>query len=97
MATEKMNMSEIHNAGAREQQLSRRFCAMTYASATFRYVVVGIFALLLVLLIFALESCTVGPKYVRPSVPTPKTYKEQAPASSQGTPDQWRPANSALQ
>ena len=66
---------------------------MKYALVTFRYIVTGIFALLLVLLIFALESCTVGPKYVRPSAPTPQTYKEQPPASSPGAADQWQPAN----
>jgi hypothetical protein len=45
---------------------------MRYALATFRYIVTSIVAMLLVLLIFALESCTVGPKYNRPSAPTPQ-------------------------
>jgi NodT family efflux transporter outer membrane factor (OMF) lipoprotein len=65
---------------------------MKYALATCRYIVTGILALLLILLVFALESCTVGPKYVRPSTPTPAAYKEQPPASYQGA-DQWKPAN----
>jgi NodT family efflux transporter outer membrane factor (OMF) lipoprotein len=68
---------------------------MKYAFVTLRYIVTGIVALLLVLLVFALESCTVGPKYVRPNAPTPETYKEQPPASSQGAADQWQPANPA--
>ena len=69
---------------------------MKYALATFRYIVTIIVALLLVLLIVALESCTVGPKYARPSAPTPAAYKEQPPASYQGA-DQWQPANPADQ
>jgi NodT family efflux transporter outer membrane factor (OMF) lipoprotein len=69
---------------------------MKYALVTFRYIVTIILALLLVLLIVALESCTVGPKYVRPSAPTPTAYKEQPPASYQGA-DQWQPANPADQ
>jgi NodT family efflux transporter outer membrane factor (OMF) lipoprotein len=69
---------------------------MRYALATFRYIVTSIIALLLVLLIFALESCTVGPKYVKPSTPTPAAYKEQPPASYQGA-EQWQPANPADQ
>jgi NodT family efflux transporter outer membrane factor (OMF) lipoprotein len=65
---------------------------MKYALVTFRYIVTSIVALLLVLLIFALESCTVGPKYVKPSTPTPTAYKEQPPASYQQA-EQWKPAN----
>jgi NodT family efflux transporter outer membrane factor (OMF) lipoprotein len=68
---------------------------MTYLVAGLRYAATGIIALLLVLLVIALAGCTVGPKYVRPSTPTPATYKEQ-PAPSQG-PDQWQPANPADQ
>jgi NodT family efflux transporter outer membrane factor (OMF) lipoprotein len=68
---------------------------MKYALATFRYIVTSIVALLLVLLIFALESCTVGPKYNRPSAPTPAAYKEPPPASSQGAANQWQPASPA--
>ena len=65
---------------------------MKYALAAFRYIVTSILALLLVLLLAALEGCTVGPKYVKPSVPTTPAYKEEAPASSQGS-EQWKPAN----
>jgi NodT family efflux transporter outer membrane factor (OMF) lipoprotein len=62
--------------------------------AAFRYLVTSILAVLLVLLVFALESCTVGPKYARPNTPTPAAYKEQPPASYQGV-DQWQPAHPA--
>jgi len=65
---------------------------MKYALAAFRYIVTSILALLLVLLLAALEGCTVGPKYVKPSVPTTPAYKEEVPASSQGS-EQWKPAN----
>jgi NodT family efflux transporter outer membrane factor (OMF) lipoprotein len=69
---------------------------MTYLLARFRYMVTGIIALLLVLLVVTLVGCTVGPKYVKASVPTPTAYKEQPPASYQGA-DQWQPANPADQ
>jgi NodT family efflux transporter outer membrane factor (OMF) lipoprotein len=69
---------------------------MKYALATLRYIVTSIVALLLVLLVVALESCTVGPKYVRPSAPTPAAYKEQPPASYEGA-NQWQTANPADQ
>jgi NodT family efflux transporter outer membrane factor (OMF) lipoprotein len=69
---------------------------MKYALAMFRYIVTSIIALLFVLLVVALESCTVGPKYVRPSAPTPTAYKEQPPAAYQGS-EQWHPANPADQ
>jgi NodT family efflux transporter outer membrane factor (OMF) lipoprotein len=65
---------------------------MKYVLVTFRYLVTSILALLLLLLIFALESCTVGPKYVRPSTPTPEAFKEQPPASYPQA-GQWKPAN----
>jgi NodT family efflux transporter outer membrane factor (OMF) lipoprotein len=69
---------------------------MSYLFSGLRYTLTGIVALLVVLLVIALGGCTVGPKYVRPSTPTPATYKEQVPASSQGS-DQWQPANPADQ
>jgi NodT family efflux transporter outer membrane factor (OMF) lipoprotein len=69
---------------------------MTYLLARFRYMVTGIIALLLVLLVVTLVGCTVGPKYVKASVPTPTAYREQPPASYQGA-DQWQPANPADQ
>jgi NodT family efflux transporter outer membrane factor (OMF) lipoprotein len=57
-----------------------------------RLILTGIIALVLVLLLVALEGCTVGPKYVKPSVPTTLTYKEE-PAGSSKESDQWQPAN----
>jgi NodT family efflux transporter outer membrane factor (OMF) lipoprotein len=69
---------------------------MRYALVAFRYIVTTILALLLVVLLFALEGCTVGPKYVKPSTPTPAAFKEQPAASSPGA-EQWQPANPADQ
>jgi len=69
---------------------------MKSALVAFRYSVTSILALLLVLLLFALESCTVGPKYVKPSTPTPAVFKEPPPAPSPGA-EQWQPANPADQ
>ena len=69
---------------------------MKYALVTCRYIATTIVALLLVMLVFALAGCTVGPKYVKPSAPTPTAYKEQPPAPYQGA-DQWQPANPADQ
>ena len=69
---------------------------MKYAWVAIRYTVTSILALLLVLLLFALESCTVGPKYAKPSTPTPAAFKEQPPAPSPGA-EQWQPANPADQ
>jgi NodT family efflux transporter outer membrane factor (OMF) lipoprotein len=57
-----------------------------------RLILTGIIALVLVLLLVALEGCTVGPKYVKPSVPTTLTYKEEPPGSSKES-DQWQRAN----
>ena len=56
-----------------------------------RLILTGIVALLLVLLVVALEGCTVGPKYVKPTVPTTATFKEEAPGSFNES-DQWQPA-----
>jgi len=65
---------------------------MNYVLAVARFIVTSIVALLLVLLIVALEGCTVGPKYVKPSVPTTPAYKEETPASFKES-DQWQPAH----
>ena len=46
---------------------------MSYLLSGLRYTLTGIVALLLALLVIALAGCTVGPKYVRPSAPTPAT------------------------
>ena len=61
---------------------------MNYVLAVTRFVLTGIVALILVLL---LAGCTVGPKYVKPSVPTTPTYKEEPPGSFKES-DQWQPA-----
>jgi NodT family efflux transporter outer membrane factor (OMF) lipoprotein len=65
---------------------------MRYFFAVMRFILTSIVALLLVLLIVALEGCTVGPKYVKPTVPTTANYKEEAPGSFKGS-DQWQPAH----
>jgi NodT family efflux transporter outer membrane factor (OMF) lipoprotein len=69
---------------------------MTSLVAGLRYTLPGIIALLLVLLVITLVGCTVGPKYVKASVPTPPGYKERPPASYQEA-DRWQPANPADQ
>jgi NodT family efflux transporter outer membrane factor (OMF) lipoprotein len=69
---------------------------MSYLLAGLRYTLTGIIAVLLVLVVIALSGCMVGPKYVKPSTPTPAAYKEQPPASYQGA-QQWQPANPADQ
>src|SRR6267143_1377151 len=61
---------------------------MKYVIGAARFILTSVVALILVLLI---AGCTVGPKYVRPAVPTTATYKEEAPASFKET-DQWQPA-----
>ena len=77
---------------------------MSYLLSGLRYILTSIIAvpvallffLLLVLVVTALAGCTVGPKYVKPSTPTPAAYKEAPPASYQGA-EQWQPANPADQ
>src|SRR5277367_1568871 len=69
---------------------------MKYVLAGVRYIFTSIVALVLILLIVALEGCTVGPKYVRPTTPTTAAYKEEPPASFKET-GQWQPANPADQ
>ena len=56
--------------------------------AVMRFILTGIVALLFVLL---LAGCTVGPKYVKPAVPTTPAYKEEVPGSFKES-DQWQPA-----
>jgi NodT family efflux transporter outer membrane factor (OMF) lipoprotein len=65
---------------------------MNYVFVAVRHILTSIVALLLVLLFVALEGCTVGPKYVKPSVPMTPAYKEETPASFKEA-DQWQPAN----
>ena len=65
---------------------------MSYLLTLLRYILTGIVAVLAVLLIVTLEGCTVGPKYVKPSVPTTPAYKEDTPASFKES-EQWQPAH----
>src|ERR1700680_4696127 len=64
---------------------------MNYVIGALRLILTGIVALLLVLLFVALEGCSVGPKYIRPTAPTAATYKEEPPATFKEA-DQWQPA-----
>src|SRR5712672_4299848 len=66
---------------------------MKYFFAVVRFIVSGILAPLLGLL---LAGCTVGPKYIKPTVPMTPTYKEVAPSSFKES-DQWQPARPADQ
>ncbi len=66
---------------------------MRYLFAAMRFILTGIVALFLVLL---LAGCTVGPKYVKPAVPTTPAYKEGVPDSFKES-DQWQPAHPADQ
>src|SRR5712671_6455362 len=61
---------------------------MKYFFAVERFIVTGILAPILGLL---LAGCTVGPKYIKPTVPMTATYKEEAPSSFKES-DQWQPA-----
>jgi NodT family efflux transporter outer membrane factor (OMF) lipoprotein len=61
---------------------------MRHLFAVMRFILTSIVALLLVLL---LAGCTVGPKYVKPTVPTTPAYKEDVPGSFKES-DQWQPA-----
>jgi NodT family efflux transporter outer membrane factor (OMF) lipoprotein len=60
--------------------------------AVTRFIFAREVALLIVLLIVALEGCTVGPKYVKPPVPATPAYKEETPASFKEA-GQWEPAH----
>jgi NodT family efflux transporter outer membrane factor (OMF) lipoprotein len=65
---------------------------MRYFFAVMRFILTSIVVLLLMLLIVALEGCIVGPKYVKPSVPTSAAFKEEPPASFKES-GQWHPAH----
>ncbi len=56
--------------------------------AVMRFILTSIIAFLLVLL---LAGCTVGPKYIKPTVPATPAYKEEVPGSFKES-DQWQPA-----
>jgi len=66
---------------------------MNYALGVARFILTSIVALILVLL---LAGCTVGPKYVKPTVPMTATYKEEGPAAFKES-EQWQPARPADQ
>jgi len=61
---------------------------MRYVLVVVRYILTSVVALVLVLL---LAGCTVGPKYVKPAVPTTPAYKEEIPDSFKES-GQWQPA-----
>lgn len=47
----------------------------------------------LVFSLFTISACNVGPKYVKPSAPTPPAFKESAPAAYSSAPEgTWQPA-----
>jgi NodT family efflux transporter outer membrane factor (OMF) lipoprotein len=64
---------------------------MKYVIGVARLIFTGIVALLLVLLLVALEGCTVGPKYIKPTTPITAAYKEEPPAAFKES-NQWQPA-----
>jgi NodT family efflux transporter outer membrane factor (OMF) lipoprotein len=61
---------------------------MRYFFAVMRFISTGA---LILPLVFLLAGCTVGPKYIKPTVPMTGTYKEEAPVSFKES-DQWQPA-----
>jgi NodT family efflux transporter outer membrane factor (OMF) lipoprotein len=65
---------------------------MSYPLIAVRYLLTSIVAVVLMLLLVALGGCTVGPKYVKPAVPTSASYKEEPPVSRKEL-DQWQPAH----
>ena len=62
---------------------------MRYFLVVMRFISTGTPVLPLVLL---LTGCTVGPKYIKPSVPATATYKEEPPGSFKES-EQWQPAH----
>jgi NodT family efflux transporter outer membrane factor (OMF) lipoprotein len=62
---------------------------MRYFLVVMRFISTGTPVLPLVLL---LAGCTVGPKYIKPSVPATATYKEEPPGSFKES-EQWQPAH----
>jgi len=61
---------------------------MRYFFAVMRFISTGA---LILPLVFLLAGCTVGPKYIKPTVPMTGTCKEEAPVSFKES-DQWQPA-----
>jgi NodT family efflux transporter outer membrane factor (OMF) lipoprotein len=66
---------------------------MKYLLGVARFILTSVIALILVLL---LAGCTVGPRYVKPAVPTTANYKEEPPAAFKES-EQWQPARPADQ
>src|SRR6266404_7260194 len=66
---------------------------MKYVIGMARFILTSVVALILVLL---LAGCTVGPKYVKPAVPTTSTYKKEMPTSFKES-DQWQSAHPGYQ
>jgi NodT family efflux transporter outer membrane factor (OMF) lipoprotein len=66
---------------------------MRYVFGVTRLILTSIVALVLALL---LAGCAVGPKYLKPAVPTTLAYKEEVPNSFKEL-DQWQPARPADQ
>src|SRR5580700_6723506 len=64
---------------------------MRYVFGVTRLILTSIVALVLLL-----AGCTVGPKYLKPAVPTTLAYKEEAPNSFKES-NQWQPARPADQ
>src|SRR5260221_12419210 len=64
---------------------------MKYVLGVARFILTSVIALILVLL---LAGCTVGPKYIKPAVPTTATYKEEPPVAFKES-EQWQPAHPA--
>src|SRR5579864_4455512 len=64
---------------------------MRYVFNLTRLILTGVAALPLLL-----TGCTVGPRYIKPAVPTAPSYKEEAPDSFNEL-NQWRPAHPADQ
>jgi NodT family efflux transporter outer membrane factor (OMF) lipoprotein len=61
---------------------------MRYFFALMRFISTGT---LILPLVFLIAGCTVGPKYIKPTVPMTATYKEEAPSSFKES-GQWQPA-----
>src|ERR1700722_18361457 len=66
---------------------------MSYLFGAKRFISTGT---VIAFLLLQLEGCTVGPRYVRPTVPMTETYKEEVPTSFKGS-EQWQPAHPADQ
>jgi NodT family efflux transporter outer membrane factor (OMF) lipoprotein len=66
---------------------------MRYLFAALRFISTGE---LILPLVFLLAGCTVGPRYIKPTVPMTETYREEVPSSFKES-EQWQPAHPADQ